>query len=397
MTSAVRVAERAEHPPGGVDLDDVAAVDALLDPVADLADEDGRARLRARAAVAAERSGALATAGLAGGGQGRWSAAIGRRIAGARSVGDRERYRATIATDGAVATMPSSPAAAAPIAAEVSPCPRPTPARLAAPGRPPQARDPARREDRAEEVPRGRPRAVVAARLRGAGRRARPAARRSGRRSRRWTRARARRADRARADPAGRPGHGRRDARADADRPGLAPRAVPRRADAPPVEYYNKLPDSATVDLCLILDPMLATGGSATAAIEVLKRWGAVKPVRIKLVNLIAAPEGVEAVAGGAPRRRDPLRGARPAAQREGLHHARARRRRRPPVRDGPPGLGRRPDRQDRRTEHGIDGGRVSRRPGTLPTSMTPSSERFPVAELRRLMSAGSAPATVVL
>ena len=63
-----------------------------------------------------------------------------------------------------------------------------------------------------------------------------------------------------------------------------------------PVEYYNKLPDSASVDLCLILDPMLATGGSATAAIEVLKRWGAVTPVRIKLVNLIAAPEGVAAV-----------------------------------------------------------------------------------------------------
>jgi uracil phosphoribosyltransferase len=65
-----------------------------------------------------------------------------------------------------------------------------------------------------------------------------------------------------------------------------------------PVEYYNKLPDSATVDLCLILDPMLATGGSATAAIEVLKRWGA---ERIKLVNLIAAPEGVEAVATAHP------------------------------------------------------------------------------------------------
>jgi len=63
-----------------------------------------------------------------------------------------------------------------------------------------------------------------------------------------------------------------------------------------PVEYYNKLPDSATVDLCLILDPMLATGGSAAAAIEVLKQWGAVKPVRIKLVNLIAAPEGVREV-----------------------------------------------------------------------------------------------------
>jgi uracil phosphoribosyltransferase len=65
-----------------------------------------------------------------------------------------------------------------------------------------------------------------------------------------------------------------------------------------PVEYYNKLPDSATVDLCLILDPMLATGGSATAAIEVLKRWGAAK---IKLVNLIAAPEGVEAVTTAHP------------------------------------------------------------------------------------------------
>jgi len=65
-----------------------------------------------------------------------------------------------------------------------------------------------------------------------------------------------------------------------------------------PVEYYNKLPDSASVDLCLILDPMLATGGSATAAIEVLKKWGA---VRIKLVNLIAAPEGVEAVSRAHP------------------------------------------------------------------------------------------------
>jgi uracil phosphoribosyltransferase len=65
-----------------------------------------------------------------------------------------------------------------------------------------------------------------------------------------------------------------------------------------PVEYYNKLPDSATVDLCLILDPMLATGGSATAAIEVLKRWGA---SRIKLINLIAAPEGVEAVTTAHP------------------------------------------------------------------------------------------------
>lgn len=65
-----------------------------------------------------------------------------------------------------------------------------------------------------------------------------------------------------------------------------------------PVEYYNKLPDRATVDLCLILDPMLATGGSASAAIEVLKDWGA---SRIKLINLIAAPEGVRTVATAHP------------------------------------------------------------------------------------------------
>jgi uracil phosphoribosyltransferase len=65
-----------------------------------------------------------------------------------------------------------------------------------------------------------------------------------------------------------------------------------------PVEYYNKLPDTATVDLCLILDPMLATGGSATAAIDVLKQWGA---RRIKLINLIAAPEGVRAVSEAHP------------------------------------------------------------------------------------------------
>jgi uracil phosphoribosyltransferase len=65
-----------------------------------------------------------------------------------------------------------------------------------------------------------------------------------------------------------------------------------------PVEYYNKLPDSHSVDLCLILDPMLATGGSASAAIDVLKKWGA---VRIKLVNLIAAPEGVATVAAAHP------------------------------------------------------------------------------------------------
>lgn len=57
-----------------------------------------------------------------------------------------------------------------------------------------------------------------------------------------------------------------------------------------PVEYYNKLPVLPRVSVCLILDPMLATGGSATATVDVLKRWG-VK--RIKFVGILAAPEGI--------------------------------------------------------------------------------------------------------
>jgi uracil phosphoribosyltransferase len=58
-----------------------------------------------------------------------------------------------------------------------------------------------------------------------------------------------------------------------------------------PVEYYNRLPVSPTVDVCLILDPMLATGGSAVATVEILKSWGA---RRIKFAGVIAAPEGVQ-------------------------------------------------------------------------------------------------------
>lgn len=58
-----------------------------------------------------------------------------------------------------------------------------------------------------------------------------------------------------------------------------------------PVQYYNKLPVAPTVQVCLVLDPMLATGGSAVACIDILKRWGA---RRIKFVGIIAAPEGVK-------------------------------------------------------------------------------------------------------
>ena len=65
-----------------------------------------------------------------------------------------------------------------------------------------------------------------------------------------------------------------------------------------PVEYYNKLPVAPTVSVCLILDPMLATGGSATATADVLKRWGVKK---IKFVGLIAAPEGIQAMQDAHP------------------------------------------------------------------------------------------------
>src|SRR3990172_9384792 len=58
-----------------------------------------------------------------------------------------------------------------------------------------------------------------------------------------------------------------------------------------PVEYYNKLPIEPTVSVCLILDPMLATGGSACATVDVLKRWGVKK---IKFVGLIGSPEGIQ-------------------------------------------------------------------------------------------------------
>ncbi len=58
-----------------------------------------------------------------------------------------------------------------------------------------------------------------------------------------------------------------------------------------PVQYYNKLPVEPTVSVCLILDPMLATGGSAVATVDILKDWGVRK---IKFVGLIGAPEGIE-------------------------------------------------------------------------------------------------------
>jgi uracil phosphoribosyltransferase len=57
-----------------------------------------------------------------------------------------------------------------------------------------------------------------------------------------------------------------------------------------PTEYYNKFPARPRVSLALLVDPMLATGGSGVRACEVLKEAGV---PRIKLLCLIAAPEGI--------------------------------------------------------------------------------------------------------
>lgn len=60
-----------------------------------------------------------------------------------------------------------------------------------------------------------------------------------------------------------------------------------------PVEYYCKLPKESVDAEVIVVDPMLATGGSAAAAIEFIKKRGANK---IKFMCLIAAPEGIEAL-----------------------------------------------------------------------------------------------------
>lgn len=60
-----------------------------------------------------------------------------------------------------------------------------------------------------------------------------------------------------------------------------------------PVEYYTKLPTDVQERELIVIDPMLATGGSAIAAIDVLKKRNC---TQIKLMCLIAAPEGVKAV-----------------------------------------------------------------------------------------------------
>lgn len=65
-----------------------------------------------------------------------------------------------------------------------------------------------------------------------------------------------------------------------------------------PVSYYNKLPVEPTVQVSLVLDPMLATGGTAVETINILKKWGATK---IKYIGIIAAPEGISRLSTAHP------------------------------------------------------------------------------------------------
>jgi uracil phosphoribosyltransferase len=60
-----------------------------------------------------------------------------------------------------------------------------------------------------------------------------------------------------------------------------------------PHEYYAKFPEDITTSIVLLVDPMLATGGSAIAAVDALKKRGV---TNIKYVGLVAAPEGVKAL-----------------------------------------------------------------------------------------------------
>ena len=76
-----------------------------------------------------------------------------------------------------------------------------------------------------------------------------------------------------------------------------------------PVDYYFKIPADEVERDFFVLDPMLATGGSAVAAVAALKEAGA---RRIRFLSLVAAPEGVAAHARRPPRRADLHRRARP-------------------------------------------------------------------------------------
>jgi uracil phosphoribosyltransferase len=70
---------------------------------------------------------------------------------------------------------------------------------------------------------------------------------------------------------------------------------------AMPVEYYSKLPTTSPVDVALVVDPMLATGGSITAALAALARWGV---PNLKVLSVIASQQGIDTVTAKFPQAR---------------------------------------------------------------------------------------------
>lgn len=69
-------------------------------------------------------------------------------------------------------------------------------------------------------------------------------------------------------------------------------------ATARPVEYYSKIPGTEPVDVALILDPMLATGGSAVSALAALREW---QVPTVKLLSVLASRAGIDAVSSQFP------------------------------------------------------------------------------------------------
>jgi len=62
-----------------------------------------------------------------------------------------------------------------------------------------------------------------------------------------------------------------------------------------PVEYYSKLPSTTTVDMVYLLDPLIATGGTAVAAVHMITDWG-IPATRIKLLSILASEDGLKNV-----------------------------------------------------------------------------------------------------
>jgi uracil phosphoribosyltransferase len=96
-----------------------------------------------------------------------------------------------------------------------------------------------------------------------------------------------------------------------------------------PHEYYTKLPKATSASLAIVVDPMLATGGSAVRTCEMLRAAGV---PRILFLAIIAAPEGIARLSAAMP---DITIHVAAVDERVGLHHSGARGRRRPAVRHG--------------------------------------------------------------